>query len=338
MPNGSPVPDPRDVTALDRSGPWAGVRVVVAGFGRAGFAAADNLLHLGADVLALDTPEQAGDEETEERAELLRVLGADVRIAPDAVEALPPADLVIACPEQAGSPLVAAARQQGLPVWGEAELAWRLRDTGPGSRPAPWLVIAGSAGTTEVATLVERMLLVAGQRPCVAGAAGLPLVEAVMDPEPYDALVLPLADEQLADVTSMSALAAVVLDGTGDVALRAAAYEHVQGACVYVTAEPATEELVREADVVEGARAIGITLGMPGVGMLGVVEDLLVERAYLPERSTSAAELASIGDLGPEGQVEPVAVTRALAAAALAMAVGVPAVAVRDALRAGSQP
>lgn len=326
--------DPRDLSTLDRSGPWAGLRVVVAGFGRAGFAAADNLLHLGAEVLALDTPDQAGDEATAERAELLRVLGADVRITTDVLDTLPEADLVIACPEQAGSPLVAAARAAGLPVWGEAELAWRLRDTAPGTRPAPWLVIAGSDGLAQVALLVERMLLAAGQRPCVAGSAGLPLVEAVMDPEPYDALVVALADEQLADVTSMSALAAVVLDGDGDprqVASRAAAYEHVQSICLYLPAVPATEELVREADVVDGARAVGVTLGMPGVGMLGVVEDLLVERAFLPQRSTSAAELCNLSDLG---EPDPVLVTRTLVAAGLALANGATPADVRNGILA----
>ena len=41
-------------------------------------------------------------------------------------------------------------------------------------------------------------------------------------------------------------------------------YERVQRACVYNVADPVTEQLVRDADVVEGARAIGFTLGTPG--------------------------------------------------------------------------
>ena len=50
----------------------------------------------------------------------------------------------------------------------------------------------------------------------------------------------------------------------------------------------------RDADVVEGARAIGFTLGMPGVGMLGLVEDILVDRAFIEQRSDSAAELVTV--------------------------------------------
>ena len=88
-----------------------------------------------------------------------------------------------------------------------------------------------------------------------------------------------------------------------------------------------------DAEVVEGARAIGITLDTPGVSMLGLVEDLLVDRAFIPQRQTSAAELAGVADLGPGG-TDPSYLRAALAAAALARAHGVSQVAVRDGLRA----
>ena len=96
-----------------------------------------------------------------------------------------------------------------------------------------------------------------------------------------------------------------------------------------------TEQLVREADVVEGARAIGFTLGMPGVGMLGVVEDILADRAFVEERDTSAAELCTLADLAAAGASGPAphTVQNALAAAALARAHGVSQAAVRDGLR-----
>jgi UDP-N-acetylmuramoylalanine--D-glutamate ligase len=88
--------------------------------------------------------------------------------------------------------------------------------------------------------------------------------------------------------------------------------------------------------VVDGARAVGFTLGMPSIGMLGVVEDLLVDRAFIEERATSAAELGSLADLPGAGDGVPPAphvVANALAAAALARAHGVGQVAVRDGLR-----
>ena len=43
-------------------------------------------------------------------------------------------------------------------------------------------------------------------------------------------------------------------------------YEGCERACVYNVADPETERLVRAADVAEGCRAVGFTLGAPGPG------------------------------------------------------------------------
>jgi UDP-N-acetylmuramoylalanine--D-glutamate ligase len=69
---------------------------------------------------------------------------------------------------------------------------------------------------------------------------------------------------------------------------------------------------------------------MPGVGMVGVVDRILVDRAFIAERQSSAAELCTIDDLASPA---PHVVENALAAAALARAHGVPQAAVRDGLR-----
>ncbi|SDC95620.1 hypothetical protein [Nocardioides lianchengensis] len=308
--------------ALGRHDSWEGVRAVVAGFGSAGFASADNLTHLGAGVTALDESAAGREEE----AELLEVLGATIRLGAGATATLPDdVDLVVASPGWEDSPLLAAARERGLPVWGEVELAWRLRDPG-----TPWLCVTGARDPGRAVLMLAAVLRAAGRRTVPAGAAGLPLVEAVMDPEPYDALAIGLTAAQLRGSGAMAAASAAVLDVGAEPGL-GRVYEQVEQACVYQLADPATEDLVREADVVEGARAIGITLGVPGVGMLGVVEDLLVDRAFIADRGSSAAELCSVEDL-PD--LTPEVVQDALVAAALARAHGVDQVAVRDGLRA----
>ncbi len=150
-----------------------------------------------------------------------------------------------------------------------------------------------------------------------------------------------LSSFQLHYTSSVSALSAAVLNVAEDhldwyssmeqyAADKGRIYEGVERACVYNVADPVTEDLVREADVVEGARAIGFTLGVPAVGMVGVVDDVLADRAFVDERRDSAAELCTIADLASPA---PHFVADALAAAALARAHGVPPVAVRDALR-----
>jgi UDP-N-acetylmuramoylalanine--D-glutamate ligase len=322
---------------LGRQDSWEGVRAVVAGFGVSGFAAADNLTHLGARVTALDE-NPAGKEE---QAELLGILGADIRLGEGATATLPgDVDLVVTSPGwRPTAPLLAQARDRGIPVWGEVELAWRLRDP---DRPAPWLAVTGTNGKTTTVQMLDRILRAAGLRSAAAGNVGLPLVEAVMDPEPYDVLAVELSSFQLHYTHSISAESAAVLNVAEDhldwyasfedyAADKGRIYERVQRACVYNVADKETERLVREADVVEGARAIGFTLGTPSVGMVGVVDDVLADRAFVEDRATSAAELCTIGDLASPA---PHFVSNALAAAALARAHGISQAAVRDGLRA----
>jgi UDP-N-acetylmuramoylalanine--D-glutamate ligase len=65
--------------------------------------------------------------------------------------------------------------------------------------------------------------------------------------------------------------------------------------------------------------------------MLGVVDDVLADRAFVEDRQTSAAELCTVSDLASSA---PHYVANALAAAALARSHGVSTGAVRQALRA----
>jgi UDP-N-acetylmuramoylalanine--D-glutamate ligase len=329
-----------NVPDLGRDSDWSGVRVVVAGFGVSGYAAADNLTFLGARVTALDESE-AGDRR--ERAELLESLGATIRLGAGATATLPDdVDLVVTSPGWAPSaPLLAQALERGVPVWGEVELGWRLRDP---ARPAPWLAVTGTNGKTTTVRMLEAMLRAAGLRAVACGNVGLPIVEAVMDPEPYDVLAVELSSFQLHWTHSVRAESAVVLnvaedhldwyagpDGMRDYARdKGRIFEGVARACIYNAEDPVTEELVRAAEVQEGARAIGFTLGTPAVGMLGIVDDVLADRAFVEDRQTSAAELCTFDDLATTA---PHFLADALAAAALARSHGVAPVHVREALR-----
>jgi UDP-N-acetylmuramoylalanine--D-glutamate ligase len=334
------APRMNDLDDLGRESDWSGVHVVVAGFGVSGYAAADNLTFLGARVTALDESE-AGDRR--ERAELLESLGATIRLGAGATATLPDdVDLVVTSPGWAPSaPLLTQALERGVPVWGEVELAWRLRDP---AAPAPWLAVTGTNGKTTTVRMLEAMLRAAGLRAVACGNVGLPIVEAVMDPEPYDVLAVELSSFQLHWTHSMQAESAVVLnvaedhldwysgpDGMRDYARdKGRIYEGVAHACVYNAEDPVTEELVRDAEVQEGARAIGFTLGTPAVGMLGIVDDVLADRAFVEDRQTTAAELGTLDDLAT---TSPHFVADALAAAALARSHGVAPVHVRQALR-----
>ena len=330
-----------DPSALGRHDSWEGVRAVVAGFGVSGFAAADNLNHLGATVVALD---ERTNDTMAEQAELLEVLGATIRLGEGVTATLPDdVDLLVTSPGwRPDAPLLAQARARGIPVWGEVELAWRLRDP---EHAAPWLAVTGTNGKTTTVQMLDAILQAAGLRSAAVGNVGRPIVEAVMDPAPYDVFAVELSSFQLHYTHSMSAESAAVLNVAEDhldwypgmaeyAADKGRIYERVQRACVYNVEDPTTRRLVEEAEVVEGARAVGFTLGVPGVGMLGVVDDILADRAFIEQRDTSAAELCTIADLNGGLPAPPHLVANALAAAALARAHGVSQAAVRDGLRA----
>lgn len=324
------------LATADRDSPWSRLHVVVAGLGVSGYAAADALMQRGARVTVLD---DADGEKQRERATILEMLDAVVRLGPGATASLPErADLLVVSPGwRPTAPLVVAAQTAGVPVWGEVELAWRLRD------PAvPWLGVTGTNGKTTTVRMLGEMLRAGGRRAAVAGNVGDPVVSAVTDPVALDVVAVELSSFQLHWTTSLRLESAAVLniapdhiDWHGSVEAYAKdkgrIYEGNRIACVYNVADPMTEQLVRDADVVEGARAIGFTAGIPAVGQVGVVDGVLADRAFVPNRRTAAAELAEVADVVPAA---PHNVANALAAAALARSVGIPPYAVRDGLRA----
>ena len=326
------------LAVADRTSDWSALSVLVAGIGVSGFAAADALLGLGAMVTIVDERDGAAEND---RARVLEILGGKVRLGPGAADRLPTdARLVVTSPGwRPTAPLLLVAGRAGIPIWGEVELAWRLRDV---DRPAPWLAVTGTNGKTTTVRMLAEILRASGLRTTAAGNVGDPVVEAVLHPQPYDVIALELSSYQLHWVTSMTARSAAVLnvapdhlDWHGSLAAYSAdkgrVYHGVQAACVYSVEDPETERLVRAAAVTEGARAIGVTSGIPEVGMLGVVDGVLADRAFVAERQTAAAELGTVADLVAAA---PHNVTNALVAAALARSIGVPPVAVRDGIRA----
>ncbi len=330
------------LSSADGASDWSRAGVVVAGLG-SGFSVADALLERGA---AITVVEDVVSDQNVERATLLETLGADVRLGPGSSATLPttlsggaPAELVITSPGWPPThPLLTEAAARDLPIWGDVELAWRL------ARPdkvVPWLGITGTNGKTTTTQMLESMITAAGYRTGAFGNIGRPIMEFVLDPVPYDVIVVELSSFQLHWTSSLQLHSAVVLnvqpdhlewypDFAGYAADKAKIYHDVEHACVYNVADPATEQMVMDAEVIEGARAIGFTLGLPSPSMVGVVDEYLVDRAFIAQRRSTAQELARVSDVRP---FAPHNVANALAAAALARSFGISPVAVREGLR-----
>lgn len=324
---------------------FSGTRFVVAGLGATGVAATAALVDLGAQVTAVDSRPQVAAA-----ADL--PAGVRVHADPDwsslADLALDqsPAIVVTSPGLPPRTPLLARAVAAGIPVWSEVELAWQICDPS-----VSWLTLTGTNGKTTTVGMLAAILAAAGHRAPAVGNVGRSIVTTVLGARAagsaLDAVAVELSSFQLHFTHSLSPVASCCLNIADDhqdwydsmatyAADKARVYTGTRLACVYNEMEPQTRAMVEEADVTEGARAVGFTLGAPRVGQLGVVEDLLADRAFDGARHHRAVELATVADLAhlAPGQVPGHLVSNALAAAGLARAYGVRADDVAHGLRA----
>ena len=173
---------------------WKGLRVAVLGLGMTGFAAADTLVELGATVLVVAATAP------EEHADLLGVIGAELVEQPG-LDSVPPrlaefdAELIIVSPGfHPDHTVLLWAAEHGIPVWGDIELAWRVRDK---VRAAEWITVTGTNGKTTTVQLATHLLVAAGHRAAAVGNIGVPVLDAVRDPIGFDVLVVELSSYQL---------------------------------------------------------------------------------------------------------------------------------------------
>ncbi|WP_067918205.1 UDP-N-acetylmuramoyl-L-alanine--D-glutamate ligase [Actinomadura rubrobrunea] len=314
---------------------WQGRSVCVAGLGVSGRAAARVLAERGARVTVVEARD---DDALREHAERLRAdAGATVRLGDG--DTLPEgADLVVTSPGwRPDAPLLSAAAAAGIEIIGEVELAWRLAHDGGADGAAdggaaPWLALTGTNGKTTTVRMLACMLTAAGHRAVAVGNVGTPIVEAVLDK--HDVLAVELSSYQLHWSSTVAPYAAAVLNVAPDHIDWHGSFDAYAAAKGRIYA-PGTVAIVNADDPVSarlgGPGAKGFTLGTPAPGQLGVVEDLLVDRAFTPDPRREAVELAELRDVRP---FAPHNVANALAAAALARAFGVPPEAVREGLRA----
>ncbi len=320
---------------------WSDLDVVIFGLGKTGFSAADTLAELGARVTVVT------DSADDLHLSMCDVLGIDVVLSspespvPDRISA-GTFDVGVVSPGYPPThPLITWAGERGIPLWTDVDLAWRLRDkVGP---PAQWILVTGTNGKTTTTQLVSHMLAHAGFRVAPCGNIGVPVLDAIRHPEGFDFFVVELSSYQLHYMGPIWPQSAVCLNLAEDhldwhgsleayALAKAKVYANVSVACVYNKSDEATLRMVELAEVVEGARAIGFDLGVPGMSDLGVVEGVLCDRAFLDDRHERAIELTTVEELAERGLDSPHMVSNVLAASALARAAGVSAEDISDAL------
>lgn len=135
----------------------------------------------------------------------------------------------------------------------------------PAEGAAPWLTITGTNGKTTTVQMLTSMLRAAGLRAVSAGNVGTPILEVVMDPQPFDVIAVELSSFQLHWSDSLAPQASACLNVAPDhvdwhgsydeyVAAKGKVYANTEIACVYNVEDEQTRRLVEKADVQEVPR------------------------------------------------------------------------------------
>ena len=185
----------------------AGQPVVVMGAARSGTAAATLLAERGARVTLTDLRESLPDSSDAER---LRHAGVSLELGGHLSATLAAASLIVVSPGVPFSqPALQEARQAGVPIVGEVELAAR------------WLrgriiAITGTKGKSTTTTLAGRMLEAAGMTTLVGGNIGLPLSAQVATSTPETIHVVEVSSFQLETIETFHPWIAVLLNFSPD--------------------------------------------------------------------------------------------------------------------------
>ena len=283
---------------------------LVVGLARSGAAAARALRAHG-EVLGCDAGRPPAGEQ-------LSAEGLDVALDSDGCELLGRARAVVKSPGvPALAPVVAAARERGIPVIGELEVAWRLLAN-------EWLGVTGTNGKTTTVELLGAMHRAAGLEAAVAGNVGTAASSLVGSLGPEAVVVCEASSFQLEDAAAFSPECALLLNLSPDHLDRHGDIDAYRAAKLRIFERQDRDDVaVVPADLdPPPGRARVVRFG-PGaeVGGLAVRDGVL---AFRGEPLVAAAEIRLRGAHNLEN---------AMAAAAAALARGLDPGAVAEALR-----
>ena len=289
---------------------------LVLGLARSGQAAARLLAGRREQVIGAD----AG---CPEGAEGLAEAGVEVHLDDDGTSLVHRVGCVVKSPGvPAAAAAVVAAGDRGVPILGELELAWRLLSN-------RFIAITGTNGKTTVSELVGHLWRTAGAPVAVAGNVGTPLSTLVGEVPGEAAIACECSSFQLEDTEAFAPECALILNlapdhldrhGTferyRDAKLRAFANQRPADVAIYNRSDPA----LRGVELGGRARRVTFCSGGPGCDYSLGGETVLARGEPLVE----ASELRLLGAHNAEN---------AVAAAAVALELGVPPEAVRVGLR-----
>jgi UDP-N-acetylmuramoylalanine--D-glutamate ligase len=280
-------------------------------------------------------------------ARALSKRGAKVSLADDAVTevtgfSVSPTDkfsasefdaLVVSPGWKSDHKLITDAEKSGVELWNEVDLAWQLRaELVPNQR---WIALTGTNGKTTTVEMAAAMLREGGISAVACGNVGTTVIESVESSEKYDVLVLELSSFQLHWIREAIFEAAAILNIAQDHLDWHGGFNQYAAAKIAILDRASAgilngddPEVVSRVTKWQG-RKVFFSLDTPGPGEIGVVEELLVDRAFVSDPQ-EAAMIAEVIDVTP---TVPHNVANALAAAGLARSIGISHESIRLALQ-----
>ncbi|WP_432359488.1 UDP-N-acetylmuramoyl-L-alanine--D-glutamate ligase [Sporosarcina sp. UB5] len=168
---------------------FKGKKVLVLGLAKSGYAAAELLHSLEADVVVNDSSPDKGSEE----AQALRSRGVSVICGGHPENILDEGfDIIVKNPGiPYHNPVIRQAVLKGIPVWTEIELSYLVSE-------APIIAITGSNGKTTTTTLLYHILNIGGKKPLIAGNIGTVACTVAQHANPDEVIVMEVSSFQLA--------------------------------------------------------------------------------------------------------------------------------------------
>ncbi|MFV8380821.1 UDP-N-acetylmuramoyl-L-alanine--D-glutamate ligase [Corynebacterium hindlerae] len=304
--------------------------VLITGAGVSGAGCARMLAELGVAVTVADDDETA-------RLRLAEAVSVKHLSVAQARARLRDFQLVVTSPGwNPRTAVLADAHAAGIPVIGDVELAWRLDQAGVFGKPHTWVAITGTNGKTTTTAMTTAMLQAGGLAAASVGNIGVAIGDALQAPERIDVLVAELSSFQLHWSHSLRPAVGCVLNIADDHIDWHGSFLEYAGAkakallaevAVFGADDPAVVAQVQQLEAsrqLSDTRKVGFTLGKPGADQLGIVDKQLVDNAFAADEVLASA--TGISPAGPAGQLD------ALAAAAIARALGVSSEAIATAL------
>ncbi len=182
-------------------------RILVVGLARTGTATARFLHNRGAIVRATD---QADASRLGPAVAELRAMGVRLELGGHNDTSFATADLIVLSPGVPHTlPVLQAARDRGIPVMGEIELAARFIRQ-------PIVAVTGTNGKTTTTELVGAMLAASGQQVFVGGNIGRPLIDYVDAGMDAETVVAEISSFQLDTIETFRPAVGVLLNITAD--------------------------------------------------------------------------------------------------------------------------